>query len=85
MSSIHPQDNKLVNFPEQWENSWLVTKENIPSRIKISLHGTPQKKFENKKLSVCLLWRQIEPLHDVQKLAKSGVPYICILDITGGI
>ena len=24
-------------------------------------------------------------LHDVQKLAKSGVPYICILDTTYGI
>ena len=32
-------------------------------------------KFENNKLSMCLLWRQIEPVHNVQKLAKRGVPY----------
>ena len=35
--------------------------------------------------SARLLWPPIETLHDVQKLAKSGVPYIYILDITGGI
>ena len=32
-----------------------------------------------------VLPQSIETLHNVQKLAKSGVPYIHILDITGGI
>ena len=85
MSSIHLQDNKLENFPEQWENSWLVTKGNTTSNMQISLYGTPlygktwqrllYRKVWNNKLSMCLLWRQIEPVHNVQKLAKRGVPY----------
>ena len=43
------------------------------------------KKFENNKPCLHLVWQPIETLHDIQKFAKSGVPYILILDITGGI
>ena len=42
-------------------------------------------KFENNKPCLFLLWRSIQTLLNVKKLAKSGVPYIPILDITGGI
>ena len=39
-------------------------------------------KVENKELGLRLL---SEPIHDVQKLAESGMPYFHILNITGGI
>ena len=60
---------------------------NTTSDIKISLYVTPlsgktlarplyQKSLKNNKRS---LWQLIGTLHDVQKLAKIGVPYILIL------
>ena len=43
---------------------------------------TIAQKFANKNCVFCD--DQIEILHDVKELAKSGVPYIRSLDITGG-
>ena len=42
-------------------------------------------KVENKELGFRLLSEPIGTLHDVQKIAESGVPYFHTLNITGGI
>ena len=59
---------------------WVVT----TNDVMVSLHGTQISSKILQRLSkrLRLLWQPIEMLHNVQKLAKNGVPYICILDIT---